>query len=160
MVACRFDDGGGPLLMKTIEIIPGEFAHRFDIQMAPELRAGLPSPAGGFISESIDFNRDLIQHPESTFYGIVKGDSMKGAGINDGDIAVIDRSLEAHDKSIVVAYVDNEFTIKCLDLSHKEEGYVELRSANDAYPPIRINCDEDFEVWGVVVFLIKNFEIE
>ena len=77
--------------------------------------------------DSLDFNRDLIKHPESTFYGRVKGDSMIEAGINDGDIAVIDKSREPKNGSIVVAYINNEFTIKYLDTTHKDEGYIELR---------------------------------
>jgi DNA polymerase V len=83
---------------------------------------------------------------------------MTGAGIGDGDIAVIDRSREPHHGSIVVAYINNEFTIKYLDLSHREEGYIELRPANPLYQPIRILPDDDFEVWGVVIFTIKNHD--
>jgi len=143
---------------KSIEIIKGEFDQRLRLQYSPELRAGFPSPAEEYIHDSLDFNRDLVRHPESTFYGRVAGDSMIGAGINDGDIAVIDRSREAHDGSIVVAYYNNEFTIKYLDLSHKDEGYIELRPANPNYQPIRILPDDVFEVWGVVTFTIKNHE--
>lgn len=141
--------------MKEIEIIDSEFATNLGLQLAPGIRAGFPSPAEEYIHDSLDFNRDLIRHPESTFYGRVKGDSMILAGINDGDIAVIDRSREAHDGSIIVAYVNNEFTIKYLDLSHKDEGYIELRPANPKYQPIRIDEADNFEVWGVVVYTIK-----
>ena len=63
-----------------------------------------------------------------------------------------------HHGSIVVAYINNEFTIKYLDLSHREEGYIELRPANPLYQPIRILPDDDFEVWGVVIFTIKNHD--
>jgi len=145
--------------MKTIELIEGEFASHLKLQLTPELRAGKPNPAEEYIQDSIDFNRDLIKHPESTFYGRVKGDSMIGASINDGDIAVIDRSQEPHDGSIIVAYVNNEFTIKYLDLTHRNEGYIELRPANPAYQPIRIFSGDRFEVWGVVIFTIKNLEL-
>ena len=144
--------------MKTIEIIQGHFAQSLKLQLTPELRAGFPSPAEEYIHDSLDFNRDMVRHPESTFYGRVHGDSMTGAGIGDGDIAVIDRSREPHHGSIVVAYINNEFTIKYLDLSHREEGYIELRPANPLYQPIRILPDDDFEVWGVVIFTIKNHD--
>ena len=80
------------------------------------------------------------------------------AGICDGDLAIIDRSLEPSDGDIVVAYVNEEFTIKYLDLSHKEEGYIELRPANKNFKPIRIDADDDFEVWGVVVWTIRNWK--
>ncbi|MBQ0159669.1 MAG: translesion error-prone DNA polymerase V autoproteolytic subunit [Bacteroidales bacterium] len=141
--------------MKSIELIDGVFGAELELHLAPELRAGFPSPAEEYIHDSLDFNRDLIKHPESTFYGKVKGDSMIEAGICDGDIAVIDKSKEPHDGSIVVAYVNNEFTIKYLDLSHREEGYIELRPANPKYSPIRIEASDNFEVWGVVVYTIK-----
>ena len=130
--------------MKSITLLDSEFSKELELQIAPELRAGFPSPAEEYLQDSLDFNRDLIKHPESTFYGRVCGDSMIDAGINDGDIAVI-----------VVAYINNEFTIKYLDTTHKEEGYIELRPANDKYKPIRIDEGDDFEVWGVVVYTIK-----
>ena len=141
--------------MKSISLIDSEFSKELELQIAPELRAGFPSPAEEYLHDSLDFNRDLIKHPESTFYGRVIGDSMIDAGINDGDIAVIDKSREPHNGSIVVAYINNEFTIKYLDTTHKEEGYIELRPANAKYKPIRIDEGDDFEVWGVVAFTIK-----
>ena len=141
--------------MNNIDIIDGQFDKSLHLQLAPELRAGFPSPAEEYLQESLDFNRDLIKHPESTFYGRVKGDSMIDAGINDGDIAVIDKSREAKNGSVIVAYINNEFTIKSLDTSHINEGYIELRPANPTYSPIRIDADDEFEVWGVVVYTIK-----
>lgn len=141
--------------MKSITILKGRFEKKLQLQMAPELRAGFPSPAEEYLRDSLDFNRDMIKHPESTFYGRVIGDSMIDAGINDGDIAVIDKMREPHNGSIVVAYVNNEFTIKYLDTTHRGEGYIELRPANTKYAPIRIDEGDDFEVWGVVVYTIK-----
>lgn len=143
--------------MKNVEIIEGLFEGRLELQCAPGIRAGFPSPAEEYLQERLDFNRDLVKHPESTFYGRIKGDSMIDAGLKDGDIAVIDRSKEAFDGSIIVAYENNEFTIKYLDLSHKKDGYIELRPANANYSPIRIYESDDFEVWGVVVFVIHQF---
>ena len=138
-----------------MKLITGEFEKRLQLQFAPSIRAGFPSPAEDYLNESLDFNRDLIKHPEATFYGRVQGDSMIGAGICDGDIAVIDRSIEAEHGNVVVAYINNEFTVKFLDLSHKKDGYIELKPANDAFQPIRIDEDDNFEVWGVVVYTIK-----
>lgn len=108
--------------------------------------------------ESLDFNRDLIRHPEATFYGEVEGDSMEDVGICDGDIAVIDRSLEPQNGDVVVGYINGNFTVKFLDLKHKDEGYIELRPANKNYKPIRIDENDNFEVWGVVVWTIKNWK--
>lgn len=141
--------------MKSITILDSEFEKELKLQIAPELRAGFPSPAEEYLHDSLDFNRDLIKHPEATFYGRVCGDSMIDAGINDGDIAVIDKSREPHNGSIVVAFINKEFTIKYLDTTHKDEGYIELRPANSKYKPIRIDQTDDFEVWGVVVYTIK-----
>lgn len=144
--------------MGAVHIIHGEFNRKLDLVIVPEIKAGFPSPAEDYLQESLDFNRDLIKHPESTFYGRVDGDSMIDAGICDGDIAVIDRSIEPSDGDVVVGFVNGEFTIKYLDLTHKNEGYIELRPANRLYSPIRINECDDFEVWGVVIWTIKNWK--
>ena len=120
------------------------------------VKAGFPSPAQDYLSQSLDFNRDLIKHPEATFYARVIGDSMKDAGINDGDIVVIDRALGPQDGDIVVAYIDGEFTMKYFDVTHKEDGYIELIPANDKYPRIRVEGDENFNIWGVIVWTIKK----
>ena len=141
--------------MANIKIIKGEVKEKRDLLFAPGVKAGFPSPAGDYLHESLDFNRDLIKHPEATFYGRVDGDSMTEAGICDGDIAVIDRSLEPQNGNVVVAYINNEFTIKYLDLTHKKDGYIELRPANKKYKPIRIDESDTFEVWGIVVWTIK-----
>lgn len=141
--------------MKSITILDSKFEKELKLQIAPELRAGFPSPAEEYLHDSLDFNRDLIKHPEATFYGRVCGDSMIEAGINDGDIAVIDKSREPHNGSIVVAFINKEFTIKYLDTTHKADGYIELRPANPKYKPIRIDEGDEFEVWGVVVYTIK-----
>lgn len=140
-----------------MQIIKGDFSQQLDLQFSPAIKAGFPSPADDYAQESLDFNRDMIRNPDATFYGRVSGDSMVGAGISDGDIAVIDRSVEAADGDIIVAYVNNEFTIKFLDLSHAADGYIELRPANDKYKPIRIDNGDDFRVWGVVVWTIKKW---
>ena len=76
--------------MANIQIIQGDFEKKLKLQFAPGIRAGFPSPAEDYNHDTLDFNRDLIRNPEATFYGKVEGDSMIEAGINDGDIAVID----------------------------------------------------------------------
>ena len=143
--------------MKNLTILNSEFSKELELQLAPSIKAGFPSPAEDYRHDSLDFNRDLIRHPETTFYGRVDGDSMIDAGICDGDIAVIDRSVEPSDGDVIVGYVNEEFTIKFLDLKHKDDGFIELRPANKHYKPIRIYADDDFEVWGVVVWTIKNW---
>lgn len=144
--------------MKSIQLIKGEFGQPLDLFLAPGIKAGFPSPAEDYLRDSLDFNRDLIAHPEATFYGRVDGDSMKDAGINDGDIAVIDRCVEPQNGDVIVGYINGEFTIKYLDLTHKEEGYIELRPANKDYQSIRIDESDSFEVWGVVIWTIKSWK--
>ena len=143
--------------MSDIQIIKGEFDTPLELKLAPSVMTGFPSPAEDYLHETLDFNRDLIRHPETTFYGRVKGDSMEEVGIRKGDIVVIDRSLEPQHGDVVMALIDGEFTIKFLDLTHRDEGYIELRPANRKYKPICINADDNFEVWGVVVWTIKNW---
>ncbi len=106
---------------------------------------------------SLDFNRELIRHPAATFYARVAGLSMIEAGIDEGDIIVVDRSLEPHHNDIVVAWIEGDFTMKYLDLSHKPEGKIYLRPGNPDFPPICVNDGEELEIWGVVAKVIKNF---
>ena len=144
--------------IENIKLLKGEWLSRLSLALAPNIKAGFPSPADDYLRDSLDFNRDLIKNPEATFYGRVSGDSMRDAGINEGDIAVIDRSLQPTDGDVIVAYVNEEFTIKYLDLTHKEEGYIELHPANPYYSPIRIDSTDNFRVWGVVVWTIKQWK--
>lgn len=143
--------------MTKLTLLKGDFTSKLALSLAPTIKAGFPSPAEDYLHDSLDFNHDLIKNPEATFYGRVSGDSMIEDGICDGDIAVIDRSLQPIDGDIIVAYVNGEFTIKYLDLSHKDEGYIELKPANPNYSPIRIDADDNFRVWGVVVWTIKQW---
>ena len=136
--------------MANIQIIQGDFEKKLKLQFAPGIRAGFPSPAEDYNHDTLDFNRDLIRNPEATFYGKVEGDSMIEAGINDGDIAVIDRSLEPRDGDIVVGYINEEFTIKYLDLNHHNDGYIELRPANKDF--IRKQVSSSWELGLTVQF--------
>jgi len=157
-------------MMGNIKIIRGVVDTKLEVQHAG-VKAGFPSPAEDYIHETLDFNRDYIRHPEASFYGDIEGDSMrssyarllpkgrkKDAGIFDGDRVIIDRAVEAHNGSIVVAFWNGEFTIKYLDLTHKSEGYIELRPANPDYLVFKIEAGDDFQVWGVVIHLIRTFE--
>ncbi len=142
----------------AMKVIKGEFKEKLDLLLAPAIKAGFPSPAEDYLSDSLDFNKDLIKHPEATFYGRVEGDSMIGLGIEQGDIAVIDRSIEADHGDIIVAFFNGEFNIKQLDLTHQKEGFIELKSANPKYPSFRIDEYDNFEVWGVVINTIKKWK--
>lgn len=144
--------------MKELEIFSGDFSSVLNLPYADlGVKAGFPSPAQDYMDRSLDFNRELIAHPAATFYARVAGNSMIEAGIDEGDIIVIDRSLDARQNDIVVAYINGEFSMKYLDLQEKEQGRIWLRPGNSAYPPLEITSDDSFTVWGVVTKVIKNF---
>lgn len=109
--------------------------------------AGFPSPADDYVEDVLDLNKLLIQNKPATFFLRVKGDSMINAGIHDGDIIVVDRSIAPMDRSVVVAVVDNELTIKRLV---RRNGIVELHPENPKYEPIRFKEGQELTVWGVV----------
>lgn len=118
------------------------------------IKAGFPSPAQDYITESIDLNRMLVRHPASTFYAKVVGDSMSGEGIYEGDILVIDRSIEAEHGDLAVCCLDGEFTLKRLCMNRGERLY--LMPSNRKYRPIEVTPESDFMVWGVVTYTIKS----
>lgn len=117
------------------------------------IRAGFPSPAQDYIEKSLDLNEALIKHPASTFFGCVVGDSMKDCGLEEGDILFIDKSLTVYDGAMAVCFIDGEFTIKFIK---KKAGGLWLMPANSAYLPIQVTSENDFMVWGIVTYSIKN----
>jgi len=143
--------------MGNIKIRRGEFSTRLELIHA-DVAAGYPIITDDYSHDPLDFNRDFIKHPEASFYGEVEGDSMRDAGLLNGDRVIIDRAVEPHDGSIVVAWWDGGFTMKFLDLTHRDEGYIELRPANPDYPVFRVDDPNEFRVWGVVIHLIRTFE--
>ena len=124
------------------------------LQYADEgIKAGFPSPAQDYLEQAIDLNKELIRHPASTFYGRVVGDSMRDEGIEEGDILVIDKSLELLDDDLAVCYIDGEFTVKRVRL---EPDAAWLVPSNSNYPPIKVTKDNEFMVWGIVTYTIKK----
>ncbi len=117
------------------------------------ISAGFPSPADDFLDINIDLNKYLIKNPSTTFYGRVRGDSMIDAGIHDGDLLIIDKSLEPINKKIAVCFIDGEFTVKRIKI---EKDSVWLIAENQNYKPIKVTKDNDFIIWGIVTNVIKN----
>jgi DNA polymerase V len=117
------------------------------------ISAGFPSPALDFVDLSIDLNKYLIKHPSATFYGRVKGDSLKNAGIHHGDLLIIDRSVEPTNGKIAVCYLDGEFTAKRIKTA---QDMLWLVPENEQYQPIKVTKENDFVIWGVVTHVIKN----
>mgnify|MGYP003236253482 CR=1 FL=1 len=96
-----------------LELYSADLSSQLNLAFADQgIRAGFPSPAQDYMGESIDLNHELVHHPATTFYARAVGDSMTGCGIDDGDLLVIDKSIEAQDGDIVVAFIDGEFTLK------------------------------------------------
>jgi DNA polymerase V len=115
--------------------------------------AGFPSPAGDYIECRLDLNEHLIKHPSATFFVRVAGDSMTGAGIHDGDILIVDRSLEPESGSVVVAAVNGELTVKRL---FKSNGRCMLKPENDAFSCVDIPEQADVHIWGVATSVIHK----
>jgi len=116
-----------------------------------QVAAGFPSPAEDYVDVGIDLNDQLIRHPTSTFFLRVSGDSMTGAGIHDGDLLVVDRSLNPRPGRVVVAVLDGGFTLKRLVRHH---GRLRLEAANPDYPPLELQTCGDVQIWGVAVHVI------
>jgi DNA polymerase V len=113
--------------------------------------AGFPSPAADYEEGKLDLNRHLIKNPAATFFVRVTGDSMLKAGIHSGDLLVVDRSIEPRDKSVVIAVVNGELTVKRIRIRKNK---LTLVAENDAYQSQEINGEIEFEVWGVVTNVI------
>jgi DNA polymerase V len=111
--------------------------------------AGFPSPAADHAQKRIDINEHLVRNKAATFLFTVKGDSMTGAGIYANDMLVVDRSIEPKHNCIVLAVLNNEFTVKRF---YRRGGLVKLVAENPIYPPIVIKEADDFTVWGVVTY--------
>ena len=125
---------------------------RLALPLAGErVAAGFPSPADDYVEVGIDLNEQLIQHPTSTFFLRVSGESMLGAGIHHGDLLVVDRSLDPRPGRVVVAVLDGEFTLKRLT---QHQGRLRLEAANPAYPPLELHRCGDVQIWGVAIHVI------
>lgn len=117
------------------------------------ISAGFPSPADDFKEQRLSLDDELVKNKEATFYARVSGQSMIGAGLDDNDLLVIDRSLEPANNKIAVCFLDGEFTVKRLRVSNDE---VWLQPENPNYPIIKITEENNFVIWGIVTNVIKK----
>lgn len=115
--------------------------------------AGFPSSAENYLEKALDLNELLIRHPAATFFVRVKGDSMKNAGIFSDDILIVDRALSPSHNKIVIARINDEFTVKRIKIENEK---LFLMPDNEEYSPLEITPDMDFEVWGVVKYVIHQ----
>ncbi|QDO93394.1 translesion error-prone DNA polymerase V autoproteolytic subunit [Formosa sediminum] len=133
----------------TPEIVPDSGAVFVDSGIS----AGFPSPADDFKEERLSLDAELVKNKEATFFARVSGQSMIGAGLDDNDLLVIDRSLSATHNKIAVCFLDGEFTVKRLKVDGDE---IWLLPENPKYQPIQITDANDFVIWGIVTNVIKR----
>lgn len=140
--------------LSEVEIFESDITSKLELPLFQTgISAGFPSPADDYIEGRIDLNIELIKNPSSTFFGRVNGDSMINAGIGNGDLIVVDKSIEPRENSIVVCVIDGEFTVKRFK---KIKGEYFLYPENEKYKPIKINSENDFRIWGTVTYSIKK----
>jgi len=117
------------------------------------ISAGFPSPADDFKEQRLSLDDELIKNKEATFFARVSGQSMTGAGLDDNDLLIIDRSLEPENNKIAVCFIDGEFTVKRLKV---ENDCIWLLPENPNYKPIKATEDNDLVIWGIVTYVIKK----
>ena len=139
----------------------GDVAALIDVEARSALRvpmmawsaaAGFPSPAEDYVDRPLDFNELLIEHPAATFAIRIEGESMTGAGIFPGDIAVVDRARQPVNGNVVLALLDGAFTVKRYRI---KDGTVWLQAENPAFPDMPIADGQALEVWGVITRSIR-----
>ena len=139
---------------KTITIYGADLSTPIELPfVANGISAGFPSPADDFLDLNIDLNKYLIKNPSTMFFGRVRGDSMVDAGIHDGDLLIIDKSLEPKEGKIAVCFIDGEFTVKRIKI---DKDCVWLVAENQNYKPIKVTKDNDLIIWGIVTNVIKT----
>ena len=117
------------------------------------IKAGFPSPAADFDETKISLDTVLVKNREATFYAKASGTSMIGAGIDDGDILVIDRSIEPQNNKVAVCYIDGEFTVKRIKI---EKECLYLMPENKEFQPIKVSNDNELIIWGIVTYVVKS----
>lgn len=119
-----------------------------------KVEAGFPSPADDYTEGRLSLDEHLVAHRDATFFVRAKGNSMVDAGIFDGSLLVVDRSLNPSIGDIVIAVVDGEMTVK--RLAQRNGQYV-LKPENPAYPEIHLKEGQELQVWGVVTSTVRRF---
>jgi DNA polymerase V len=132
---------------------PAQDGRQLDVPLYRDsVQAGFPSPAESYIENTLSLDDLCIRKPAATYFVRAAGSSMEKAGIFDGDVLVVDRSLPASHRRIVIATVDGEFLCKRLDMSDPNKPV--LRAENDGYPDIVLNGESELEIFGVVTTVV------
>lgn len=141
------------MLPETFEPVPvASVGPAMVAELLASVRAGFPSPAEDLGARRVDLAARLIKHPQATYLLKAQGDSMREAGIHDGDVLVVDKAIRPRSGQVVVAVVDGEFVCKTLAM---RAGRVKLKAANPGFPDIVPVEGQTVEVWGVVTYAIK-----
>ena len=138
---------------KNFDFYSAETEMELTLPLMETVSAGFPSPATDFVDLNIDLNRHLVKHPTATYYAKVKGESMRDAGINDGDMLIVDKSIEPADGKIAICYVDGEFTLKRIKI---DKNGIWLMPANEKFKPIHVEEGNTLVIWGIITYVIKN----
>lgn len=140
--------------MSSTIAVPADISTECPLPLAVcRVEAGFPSPADDYMEGSLDLNKHVIKHPSATYFVRASGDSMTGAGIFDGDLLIVDRSLEPVHGRVAIVEVDGQLTVKRL---YKLNGVLLLQSENENYPPIELQEGNEVVVWGVVTHVLHN----
>lgn len=122
-------------------------------QIVGSVVAGFPSPAEQYVEPPLDLNEHLVKRPAATYFVKAAGDSMVNAGINNGDLLVVDRSLTPTNGDVVIASVDGEFTVKTF---RRKNGRISLVPANERYAPIDFSEGQELQIFGKVTYVIHK----
>ena len=147
-------------ISENLEIFGLEVSENNEIALVNAgVKAGFPSPAGDFIFDTIDLNRELIKDPDTTFLARVSGNSMQDMRIYDGDLILIDRSIAPSNGKIAVCYIDGEFTLKRLEIIKEgtEIKKILLCPENSDFSPIEVAPENDFLIWGILTYAITKY---
>jgi DNA polymerase V len=127
----------------------------FESGLLGSVKAGFPSPAED-ISEKLDLIRLLVRHRASTFFFRVDGVSMVDAGMDEGDIIIVDRSVDPYNNCKAVCYIDGEYTVKRVEIGENNARLMPANEKNTTYKPIEVTPENNFLIWGVVTWVIKK----
>ncbi|MDD3202076.1 MAG: translesion error-prone DNA polymerase V autoproteolytic subunit [Bacteroidales bacterium] len=119
------------------------------------VRAGFPSPSDD-VREKLDLAKLLVRHPASTFFFRISGVSMVDAAMDEGDIVIVDRSLEPYNNCKAVCYIDGEYTLKRVEISSDRVRLMPANETDTRYKPIDVHQESNFMIWGVVTYIIKQ----
>ena len=132
-----------------------DLTQEIEFAYAGEIKAGFPSPAEG-VSERLDLVRMLVRHSASTFFFRIDGVSMVDADMDEGDIIIVDRSIDPYNGCKAVCFIDGEYTVKRVEIRESGAVLLPCNEKNTKYRPIPVGPDNDFLIWGVVTWIIKK----